>query len=557
MIRSDNRSRLEDLREQFAVLRELCRQKSDEIPDLLPFALEDLLRSVSQLDVRARATRADTATSPSARNRLPKREQRLRSVLDRAPMMVRIVDANMRPRWSNASWRNLRGPKRERTAEAWMAEIHPDDRVRCAREWGQAADLQRPFRVEYRVLRANGSSVWVLELGTPQLGSTGVLNGYLATAIEITERRSTEKRLHLQYESARILSEAATLEDAAPAMLRALCDGLDARITCLWPAGASTPFVHDVAPGGAPLRTDADLRREVEQRALHNLLNVSLVVRGKVRGVLAAYGDEPHAVDEALGRALSAQFAQFLARTDAEASVRALASAPTASIAAYEARLHALASDLLVAEERARKQLACDLHDGLSQTIALARMKLCVLRRRSAEHVDGSLLTSLGELEQLIDCANRSARSLTFELCPPALHESGLASALSGLVESIQARYGIAIALEVERAPAIVDDQIRVIFFRAIRELLINAAKHAGARSVRVRLASDGELVCAAVEDDGVGMKRESSTGCGSGLFSIRERLDHVGGSMCVDSAPGRGTKIQLRAPSARTAKAG
>jgi signal transduction histidine kinase len=102
-----------------------------------------------------------------------------------------------------------------------------------------------------------------------------------------------------------------------------------------------------------------------------------------------------------------------------------------------------------------------------------------------------------------------------------------------------------------------VDEKIRVIFFRAIRELLINAAKHAEARTVRVRLDSDGELVCVAVEDDGVGMKRDSGTGCGSGLFSIRERLGHVGGSMCVDSAPGRGTKIQLRAPSACTAKAG
>lgn len=555
MIQGNDRLRLEGLREQFAVLRELCRQKSDEVPDLLPFALEDLLRSVSQLDDGASDERGYAATSPSTGNRLPKREQRLRTVLDRAPMMVRVVDANMRPRWSNASWRNLRGPKRARTAEAWMTEIHPDDRMRCAREWGQAAELQRPFRVEYRVLRANGRYVWVLEFGTPRLGSTGLLNGYLATAIEITERRSTEKRLHLQYEAARILSEADTLAEAAPAILRALCDGLDARIACLWPAGVSAPFVHDVAPGGALLRTDEELRREVEQRALHNVLNVSLVVRGKVRGVLAAYGDEPHAGDEELGRALSAHFAQFLARTDAEASVRALSSAP--SIAVYQTRLHALAAELLVAEERTRKQLACDLHDGLSQTIALARMKLCVLRRRNAEHVDGALLASLGEIEQLIDSANRSARSLTFELCPPALHESGLASALSGLVESIQARYGIAIALEVDRAPAIVDEQIRVIFFRAIRELLINAAKHAGARSVRVRLASDGELVCAAVEDDGVGMKRESGAGCGSGLFSIRERLDHVGGTMCVDSAPGRGTKIQLRAPSACTAKAG
>ena len=88
-----------------------------------------------------------------------------------------------------------------------------------------------------------------------------------------------------------------------------------------------------------------------------------------------------------------------------------------------------------------------------------------------------------------------------------------------------------------------------MLLFRSVRELLINAAKHAGARRVRVRLEREQDRLHAAVEDDGVGMEPGAAAVNGSGLFSIQERLSHLGGSMRIESAPGRGTKIRLCAP--------
>ncbi len=219
-------------------------------------------------------------------------------------------------------------------------------------------------------------------------------------------------------------------------------------------------------------------------------------------------------------------------------------------IGEYQERLRALSTDLMLAEERERRRLALDLHDGLSQTIALTQMKVAALRAS----LRGRSAKALDEIEQLIERTNRSARSISFELSPLVLHELGLEQALHGLVENIQQRYGIRVELEDDGRPKSAEEQTRVILFRAIRELLINAAKHSGARSVRVRLARNGDALEVAVEDDGVGMQPNVEHVRGFGLFGIQERVSYVGGSVRIESAPGRGTRVRICTPLASVA---
>lgn len=218
---------------------------------------------------------------------------------------------------------------------------------------------------------------------------------------------------------------------------------------------------------------------------------------------------------------------------------------PERQVQLYQERVRSLMADLLLTEEHERRRLAVDLHDGLSQVIALAQMKLSALRRRT----DETLAEQLDEIEQLIEQANRTARSISFELSPPVLHDLGLEPAVQWLVENIQARYGIEIVLEIDGEPKPADEKTRVILFRSIRELLINAAKHSGAPRVHVSLTREKDIVSAVIQDDGVGMEPDVVGVRGSGLFSIHERLNHVSGRMRIESAPGHGTKIHLYAP--------
>lgn len=207
-------------------------------------------------------------------------------------------------------------------------------------------------------------------------------------------------------------------------------------------------------------------------------------------------------------------------------------------------RLRSLASEIVIAEERLRQSLAADLHKGIGQDIALAKMMLATLRNSSSADLHGPL----NRIELLVEQADRSLRSITFRLGPPSLHDLGLVPALQWLAEDFGDRYGLAVRIDDEATPAVADDRLRVILFRAVRELLVNAATHAGAQGVLVRLRAREDQLRISVEDEGAGFD------CGEdfqgyGLFGIREQLKHVGGSMHIDSVPGRGTTVALTAP--------
>ncbi len=213
-----------------------------------------------------------------------------------------------------------------------------------------------------------------------------------------------------------------------------------------------------------------------------------------------------------------------------------------------KAQLESLTSELLLAEERERQRLSQDLHDGLNQTVSLAQMKLARIRDRAK----GEEREALDEVADLIGRANRAARSLTFQLSPPVLHDLGFEAAVQWLVEDIEESHGLDIRLEELPAPLPLDEKVSMLLFRAVRELLINIAKHAKANKASVKVFREERMARISVEDDGVAFDTAVVGKRGIGLFGIRERLSHLGGSMSIESEPGKGTAVTLLAPLAR-----
>jgi signal transduction histidine kinase len=138
---------------------------------------------------------------------------------------------------------------------------------------------------------------------------------------------------------------------------------------------------------------------------------------------------------------------------------------------------------------------------------------------------------------------------LTFQLSPPVLHDLGLTAAVEWLGDDIVRVYDLPVHVDDDGSVRELDERTRVILFRAVRELLVNVGKHAGARSARVRLRRRGQVVKIVVEDDGAGFDPEVATAGHFGLSSIRERLSHLGGTMSTRSKPGEGTRVELAAP--------
>jgi len=207
----------------------------------------------------------------------------------------------------------------------------------------------------------------------------------------------------------------------------------------------------------------------------------------------------------------------------------------------------------LFTEERVRRRVAVRLHGGVAQTLALARVKLGALRKEAAS--EGSS-RALDELCGLVDRALLEVRGLSSEMSPHVLYELGLEAATRQLVEEFGERHGISVRYDDDGQLKPQEDDVRTLLFQATRELLANVAEHAGARNVKVstRVGRLGNLEVV-VKDDGVGFDtseigiRMDGTG-GDGLFSIRERLHHVGGELSIVSEPGFGTSAALAAPS-------
>jgi signal transduction histidine kinase len=219
----------------------------------------------------------------------------------------------------------------------------------------------------------------------------------------------------------------------------------------------------------------------------------------------------------------------------------------------YHARLKSLAAELALAEERERRRIAAGIHDDIGQKLALAKMELQLLARPPGK---SKIPASLDSVCARIDEAIKDAHSLTFELSNPALYELSFDAAIEQwLFEQIEKKHGIKcrVASYPERVELGTD--LKVLLFRAIRELAVNVVKYAKATALRVNIKKGKDRILISVKDDGVGFVPPEAGAFllndegGFGLFNIRERLEYLGGGMKIQSTPGHGTRITLTAP--------
>lgn len=220
-------------------------------------------------------------------------------------------------------------------------------------------------------------------------------------------------------------------------------------------------------------------------------------------------------------------------------------------IRSYQEQLRSLASELSLTEEHERRRLATELHDQVGQILALVQIKLGALRASASA---ANLTAPLDEIRRLLEQSIRYTRSLTFELSPPILYDLGFEAAVEWLADTMHEQHGIPIQVQRNGYPTHpLSDEIRVIVFQAVRELLANVVKYAKASQVKISLAKENKHLKVMVGDNGVGLdtapEADINEPRGFGLFSIRERLKYLGGKLEVLSGQGQGTQVALMVP--------
>ncbi|MBN2590207.1 MAG: PAS domain S-box protein [Sedimentisphaerales bacterium] len=222
------------------------------------------------------------------------------------------------------------------------------------------------------------------------------------------------------------------------------------------------------------------------------------------------------------------------------------------NILKYQKQLKSLASQLTLSEEKERHRIATELHDHISQYLAVSMMKLDELLNVSDSEEKRKIIEQINEWLQY---AMEESHTLTFDLSSPVLHELGFERAVAAWLEDeVQGKHQIKTEFKSDGLLKPLDEDICVLLFRSVREILFNVIKHAQANKVKVFVRVIDNNIKIQVEDDGVGFKPDEVAANAFvqskfGLFSIQERLEHFGGNIEIDSNPGGGCRITLIAP--------
>ena len=214
-------------------------------------------------------------------------------------------------------------------------------------------------------------------------------------------------------------------------------------------------------------------------------------------------------------------------------------------------RLHKLAAKLAMAQDKEQRRIADGLHDDVAQLLSACSVKLATLPHNDDPVQYGQILD---DIQELINTANEKVHLLSFELSTSTLYKLGLQSAIEELCESMSQQYGVHFSFQGHRDSVELNENLAIVLFKAVRELLFNVVKHAGVKQASVTTSYEDNMLRLQVEDHGVGFAQKISneeyiSGKGLGLFSIQERLRDLGGKMHIESHPGKCTRVTLIAP--------
>jgi signal transduction histidine kinase len=216
-------------------------------------------------------------------------------------------------------------------------------------------------------------------------------------------------------------------------------------------------------------------------------------------------------------------------------------------------RLEAEKQRLIEADEEARKELARDLHDGPTQSIAAIAMRINFIRSL----VDKDPKMALEELQKVEDLAKQTSkeiRGMLFTLRPLVLETQGLTAAIETVMKRMEESDGISVRLSGGEQAELLNENAQSVVFSIVEEALGNARKYAEAREIEVRFWCEEDLFVASVQDDGkgfdlAGVNRDYSSRGSLGMVNMQERAERIDATLNIEAAPNKGTIVTLIVP--------
>jgi PAS domain S-box-containing protein len=516
-------------------------------------------------------------------------EERFRAILTQATAGIVRKDADGRLVFVNQAFCNMLGyTESDMTGKTIWEFMHPDDVAENKNSYERLMLEGIPFNLERRLLRQDGSVIWVDASVSPILDVTGKPQSAVTVEVDITARKRAEadlQQLNLQLEE-RVLSRTAKLRTVNQALRDEITERqkaeealrrseADARAN---EEKLSTLF--ELLPVGISF---LDLQGRIIQMnpALTNILKLSKEELSNEavyhsRKYVRANGTVLPPAEFASRRAITEGKTVYNVETgvileDHQVIWTSVSAAPvdvadvgavvvtadiTESKRAEKAlqesreRLQILSQRLVEVQEEERRAIARELHDRVGQTLAALNINLIIISGQLKGKADEQTNTRLTDSMQLVAETIALVRDVMSNLRPSVLDDYGLEAAIDSHVSQYMSRYEIAVKFEKpERPIPRLGPSIEMTFLRIAQEALMNIARHARATEVHLRLWQEDHNVCMSIQDNGAGIASwESANRPGShGLTIMRERAEAFGGSLRVSSVPGKGTKVEVK----------
>lgn len=414
--------------------------------------------------------------------------------------------------------------------EDFHRRIHPQDQERVAKAVKDSMKRHQPYEAEFRVIRLDESVRWVAAKGTFYYATNGDPERMLGIALDITERKLAEEskeRFRSVFDYSVVGMALVGYDGRWIRVNRALCEILgysERELLATNFQSLTHPDDLDADLSYAQKVFTGELRfYHMEKRYIHKQGHVVWVTL-----TASAVPDASGTVSYGI-----AQVQDITARKNAEATLRR-----------DQEELHSLAGRLITVQEEERKRIARDLHDDLSQRLALLCVDLDLLRHGMAGRTEGAreLERIRRETEQLV----HDMRRLSHNEHHPQL-ALGLEHGVASFCHDFSRQHGVAVKLIPEGDIKQIPEVVCFTLFRVFQEAMSNVAKHSGADRVTVTINVTGDRSVLRVTDQGRGFVIGNHGGLG--LISMRERLRLVGGTMRVSSSPSRGTEVEAVVP--------
>jgi len=458
-------------------------------------------------------------------------EVRFRLVADTAPVMIWMSGTDRLCTYFNRSWLEFTGRAlREELGNGWSKGVHPNDLNACLDTYTRAFDRREAFEREYRLRRHDGGYRWIFEHGVPRFSARGSFAGYIGTAVDLTERKLAEEnqeRFRSVFEYSAVGMALVSNDGRWIQVNRALCEILGYSEQEL----LTTNFQSLTHPDD--LEADLSYAQKVftgqirfyhlEKRYIHKQGHVVWVTL-TASAVPDAAGSVSYGV---------AQVQDITARKNVEAALRR-----------DQEELQSLAGRLITVQEEERKRIARDLHDDLSQRLALLCVDLGILRQNLVGSAEAA--RELERMRRETDELVGDMRRLSHNEHHPQW-DLGLQHGVASFCHDFSRKHGIAAKLVHEGDLKQIPETVCFTLFRVLQEAMSNVAKHSGADRVTVTLGVHGHQALLRVTDEGRGFEIGSERGLG--LISMRERVRLVGGTMRVNSSPLQGTAVEAVVP--------